>query len=148
MDNRQKQARYRERQRALGMVQVTEWVPAGDAALYRQIAADLRAGKRPGAAPPSPPSPAAPLRPEGASPHSRPDYPPAIRTMALRLTDSGVAPVEVRRQIKDACGRSPDGKNWSKLVRSWREWAAKGGQGDGADDGDRGREEWREGEKG
>ena len=128
MDNRQKQARYRQRQRALGLTQISEWVPAGDAALYRKIAADLRAGKRPGAAPP--PQPAPPPRPEGVSPHSRPDYPPAIRTMALRLTDSGVAPVEIRRRIKDACGRAPDGKNWGKLIRSWREWAAKGGQGD------------------
>ena len=124
MDNRQKQARYRERQRALGLTQISEWVPAGDAALYRQIAADLRAGKRPGAAPPSPPSPAAPPRPEGVSPHSRPDYPPAIRTMALQLTDSGVAPVEIRRRIAAACGRSPDSKNWTKVLATWRKAAA------------------------
>ena len=130
MDNRQKQARYRQRMRALGLTQISEWVPAADRELFRQIASDLRAGKRPGAAPPSPPSPAAPPRPEGASPHSRPDYPPAIRTMALRMTDEGVAPVEIRRQIKDACGRAPDGKNWGKLIRSWREWAAKGGRRD------------------
>jgi len=129
VDNRAKQARYRERMRDNGMTQISEWVPAGDAALYRQIAADLRAGKRPGAAPPSPPSPAAPLRPEGASPHSRPDYPPAIRTMALRLTDSGVAPVEVRRQIAAACGRSPDSKNWTKVLAAWRKGAARDSEG-------------------
>lgn len=123
MDNRQKQSAYRQRMKGKGLVQVTEWVPEVDRALFRQIAADLREGKRVQTAPPPRPVSTAPT--PAVSPHSRPDYPPEVKRLALELTNRGTAPAKIRDEIKARCGRSPDGKNWGKIIRSWRVWAAR-----------------------
>lgn len=59
------------------------------------------------------------------SPHSRPDYPPEVRRLAVQLADDGTAPVAIRQRIAAACGRSPDSKNWTKVLATWRKWAAQ-----------------------
>ena len=55
------------------------------------------------------------------SPHSKPDYPPEVRVLAVQLADAGVQPVVIRQRIGEACGRAPDSKNIGKLIRHWRE---------------------------
>ena len=55
------------------------------------------------------------------SSHSRPDYPPEVRRLAVQLADDGVQPGEIRQRIAEACGRAPDSKNIGKLIRHWRE---------------------------
>lgn len=55
------------------------------------------------------------------SPHSRPDYPPEVRRMAVELSDSGIAPAQIRQRIIEVVGRAPDSKNWGKVIRIWRE---------------------------
>ena len=57
------------------------------------------------------------------SPHSRPDYPPEVKRLAVQLADAGVQPVVIRQRIGEACGRSPDSKNWTKVLATWRKWA-------------------------
>ena len=124
MSNRQKQADYRKRMIERGLVQVSEWVPAADKAYFRQIARELREGRRQ-------PAPASTSRPSQAvstpsptaakSPHSRPDYPPEVRRMAVELSDSGIAPAQIRQRIIEVVGRAPDSKNWGKVIRIWRE---------------------------
>ena len=65
---------------------------------------------------------ASPRSPTSAgSPHSRPDYPPEVRRLAVQLADDGVQPGEIRQRIAEACGRAPDSKNIGKLIRHWRE---------------------------
>ena len=123
MDNRQKQSAYRQRMKGKGFVQVTEWVPEVDRALFRQLAADLREGKRVQTAPPPRPVSTAPT--PAVSPHSRPDYPPEVKRLALELTDAGEQPAEIRRRIIALVGRAPDNRNWSKVLRTWRAWADK-----------------------
>ena len=123
MDNRQKQSAYRQRMKGKGFVQVTEWVPEVDRALFRQLAADLREGKRVQTAPPPRPVSTAPT--PAVSPHSRPDYPPEVKRLAVQLADAGVQPVVIRQRIGEACGRSPDSKNWTKVLATWRKWADK-----------------------
>jgi hypothetical protein len=59
------------------------------------------------------------------SSHSRPDYPPEVRRLAVQLADAGTAPVAIRQRIAEACGRSPDSKNWTKVLATWRKWAAQ-----------------------
>ena len=59
------------------------------------------------------------------SPHSRPDYPPEVKRLAVQLADAGVQPVVIRQRIGEACGRSPDSKNWTKVLATWRKWADK-----------------------
>ena len=59
------------------------------------------------------------------SSHSRPDYPPEVRRLAVQLADAGVRPVVIRQRIGEACGRSPDSKNWTKVLATWRKWADK-----------------------
>lgn len=63
------------------------------------------------------------------SPHSKPDYPPEVRVLAVQLADAGTPPVEIRAQIAAACGRSPDSKNWTKVLAAWRKGAARDSEG-------------------
>ena len=148
MSNRQKQANYRKRMSERGLVQVAEWIPEADKAYFRQIARELREGRRqqapastsaaPGqqapastSAAPGQQAPASTSRPSQAvstpsptaakSPHSRPDYPPEVRRMAVELSDSGIAPAQIRQRIVEIVGRAPDSKNWGKVIRIWRE---------------------------
>ena len=131
MDSRQKQADYRKRMNAKGMVQITEWIPEADRAYFRQIASDLREGRRPQEKVVSAPPPKPPPKPREAvstapptaakSPHSRPDYPHEVRRLAVELSDSGMAPAQIRQRIIEIVGRAPDSKNWGKVIRIWRE---------------------------
>lgn len=45
MNNREKQAAFRQRMQGKGLAQVTEWIPADERESYRKIAADMREGK-------------------------------------------------------------------------------------------------------
>lgn len=54
------------------------------------------------------------------SPHSKPDYPPEVRVLAVQLADAGTPPVEICARIRDACGRAPHRNNIASLIRNWR----------------------------
>lgn len=126
MNNREKQAAFRQRQRAKGLIQITEWIPLADVSHFRLTAklyrerAEPREVKQDASVVTEEPQ-----RPPGASPHSRPDYPDYVKRLALALTNRGTAPAKIRDEIKARCGRSPDSKNWGKIIRSWRVWAAR-----------------------
>ena len=124
MNNREKQAAFRQRQRAKGLIQVTEWIPLADVSHFRLTAKLYRERVEPQKVKQDAPV-VEPQRPPGASPHSRPDYPDYVKRLALAMTDKGYAPAKIRDEIKARCGRSPDGKNWGKIIRSWRVWAAR-----------------------
>lgn len=144
MDSRQKQADYRKRMNAKGMAQITEWIPEADRAYFRQIARELREGRRPqeqvvSAPPPKPPTkprtatkphpavstaPPSPGTEERSSVEAKPRnytrYPSWVKRQALEMREEGIRPVEIRGWITDQVGKSPSYKDFAKVLNEWQ----------------------------
>jgi hypothetical protein len=65
------------------------------------------------------------------TPKQRPgDYPPEVREMAARMKMDGLGNAEICAAIRERCGRAPNRKNATSVIRRWIEQLT--GEGSGA----------------
>ena len=107
--NRDKQARFKAKQRAEGLVQVTEWVPAQDRDQFKRIASLMRAGKQDTS------------NVEQVTSTKRPTgrYTAPEKQLALSLKQQGVPNTRIIAALQERYGRAPKLSNMKDRLATW-----------------------------
>ena len=107
--NRDKQRAFKAKQRAEGLVQVTEWIPAQDRDQFKRIASLMRAGKQ------------ATSNVEQVTSTKRPTgrYTAPERQLALSLKAKGVPNTRIIAALQERYGRAPGLNNMKRDLATW-----------------------------